>query len=52
MDHGTMWILVYGGLAAMGRRDHFRAQEIVVIAWGEREREEFVGVLTNGASWR
>jgi hypothetical protein len=35
-----------------GQRGHFRAREVVVIAQREREREEVVGVLTNGATWR
>jgi hypothetical protein len=34
----------------MGQREHSGAQEFIVIA--QREREEIVRVLTNGATWR
>jgi hypothetical protein len=47
-DHG--WLLVHSGLVTMGRHDRSGAQKIVVIA--RREREEVIGVLTNGATWR
>jgi hypothetical protein len=35
------YLLVYGGLAAMGQRGRFRAREFVMIDWreGEEERE-------------
>jgi hypothetical protein len=47
MDHGTMtgsWSMV-GSRPLQGSGD--RRDSL-----GEREREEFVGVLTNDASWR
>jgi hypothetical protein len=47
-DHGRL--SVHGGLTTMGRRGHSIAQEVVVIAW--KEREEVVGVLTIGVTWR
>jgi hypothetical protein len=34
----------------VGRRGHSIAREVVMIAW--KEREEVVGVLTIGATWR
>jgi hypothetical protein len=51
-DHN--WFSIHGGLATMGRGGCSGAQEVVVIAQRERERErdEVVGVLTNGATWR
>jgi hypothetical protein len=52
-DHN--WRSFHGGLMTMGRHGHFGAQEVIVIAWKEtereREREEVVGVLTNNATW-
>jgi hypothetical protein len=42
----------------MGQHGRFRAREFVMIDWREgeeereREREEIVGVLISGASWR
>jgi hypothetical protein len=36
----------------MGQREHSGAQEFIVIAQREREREEIIRVLTNGATWR
>jgi hypothetical protein len=45
-DHSCL--SAHGGLATMGRRGHSIAQEVVVIAW--KEREEVVGVLTIGAT--
>jgi hypothetical protein len=36
----------------MGQRRYSRAQEVIVIAQREREREEVMWVLTNGATWR
>jgi hypothetical protein len=47
-DHG--WLSVHGGLATMGRSGCSGAWEVIVIA--RREREEFIGVLTNDATWR
>jgi hypothetical protein len=35
-----------------GRRGHSEAREVVMIAQREREREEVIEVLTNGATWR
>jgi hypothetical protein len=35
-DHGCL--SVHGGLVTLGRRDRFRAREVIVIAWRERER--------------
>jgi hypothetical protein len=49
-DHG--WVSVHGGLATMERCGRSRAQEVIMIARREREREEVVGVLTNGVTWR
>jgi hypothetical protein len=47
------WLLVYGGLAVIGRCGHFKTREVIEIARREREGgEEFVGVLTNGVDWR
>jgi hypothetical protein len=40
-DHGALWPL-------RGSEGHRDSSEIEI----EREREEVVGVLTNGASWR
>jgi hypothetical protein len=50
VDHGRL--SVHGGFTTMGRRGRSRAQEVIVIARREREREDVVGVLTNVASWR
>jgi hypothetical protein len=36
----------------MGRRGCSETREVVMIARKEREREEVVGVLTNGVTWR
>jgi hypothetical protein len=47
-DHGCL--SVHGGLVTLGRRDRFRAREVIVIAW--REREEVIEILTNGVSWK
>jgi hypothetical protein len=50
-DHGCLSI--HGGLATMGQRDRSGAQEVVVIAQREREREEeVIRVLTNDVTWR
>jgi hypothetical protein len=47
------WLLVYGGLAVIGRCGHFKTREVIEIARRERGGgEEFVGVLTNGVDWR
>jgi hypothetical protein len=35
----------------MGRRGRSGAWEVIVIARREREREEVIRVLTNGAAW-
>jgi hypothetical protein len=52
VDHD--WLSIHGGLVIMGWRGHSIAQEVVVIAWKEREREReyVIGVLTIGATWR
>jgi hypothetical protein len=36
-DHN--WRSFHGGLMTMGRHGHFGAQEVIVIAWKETERE-------------
>jgi hypothetical protein len=52
MDHDRLSI--HGGLVIMEWHDHSIAQEVVVIAWKEREREReyVIGVLTIDATWR
>jgi hypothetical protein len=47
-DHDKL--SVYGVVMIIGQHSRSGAQEVTVIAW--REREEVVGVLTNGATWR
>jgi hypothetical protein len=49
-DHS--WLLVHGGLVTMGQRDRSGARKVIMIAQREREREEVIEVLTNGATWR
>jgi hypothetical protein len=44
------WLSVHGGFATMGRRDHSRALEVIVIA--QRKREEVIGLLTNDTTCR
>jgi hypothetical protein len=36
----------------MGQCDHSMAWEVIMIAQREREREEVIRVVTNGAIWR
>jgi hypothetical protein len=43
---------MHGRLAIMERRGHSGAREVIVIAQINREREEVIGVLINGATWR
>jgi hypothetical protein len=47
-DHG--WLSIHGGLMTMGRCSRSGARVVVVVA--QREREEVLGVLTNGTTWR
>jgi hypothetical protein len=47
-DHA--WLSVYGGFTTIDQCGRSGAREVIVIAW--REREEVVGVLTNGATLR
>jgi hypothetical protein len=49
-DHD--WISVHGGLVTMGWHSRSEAREVIVIARRKREREEVIGVLTNGTTWR
>jgi hypothetical protein len=36
----------------MGQRGRSEAQEVIVVAQRERERERVIGVLTNDVTWR
>jgi hypothetical protein len=47
-DHG--WLLVHGGLTTMRQRGRYRARKVIVTT--QRERERFVRILTNDATWR